>query len=262
MMRKALIVFVTLAAFTVPAVSFAPRAEAITCPSGSVAWNSAKDDNGNNVFQNAENFGTGADTCFTPAAHAGMTLAQATPVHSANPSSYPNDDYGCGSSACTYGWTSELWSNAAPTVTGSADTTGMQNGTLAGLLTDSVFTAVGGTHQGFTAEVEVVSWTSVPYPRLGFCASESCGAVPVTIGAVTWWRSERDNTGWPRWIYVGDTMSQSVDLNLAEFYNEANDTGYMGGLGNLLLNRVAFGFELWQGGTGLHISSESLTSLP
>jgi hypothetical protein len=245
-------------------VAAAPQALAVTCPTGSVTWNTENDVNGNQIAQNADNFGTGADTCFTTGTNGEFTITQADPAFTSLPTSYPDNGYGCGASYCTTRWVSELWSTPAIQLTGSTNTTNMAPGTNAALLVDDIFTVAGGAGQPTAAEVEIVSWAAPSYSALGYCASTACGATPVTIHSETWWRSERKATnGWPVWYYVRATMKERVQkLGIGTFLTNANCTGFSGGLGNLRWNQVAFGDELWANGLGIQMVSTSATGIP
>src|ERR1700733_10278920 len=92
--RQTIRVMAPLCSAVVLIASFAimaPASAAVTCPTGSVTWNTENDVNGNQIIQNGDNYGTGADTCFTYGADGAMTLTQADLTYNSSPTSYPND---------------------------------------------------------------------------------------------------------------------------------------------------------------------------
>jgi hypothetical protein len=254
-------------------VATARPAAAVTCPSGSTTWNVEQDANSNWIAQNADNFGTGADTCFNADTYGGMDITQADLTGQTNPTSYPNDGWGCSASYCTSGWASELWSTPTMKVTGTLDTSGVDTGSKFDLLVDSLFSTSTTYGYDIAAEVEVVTYADPGYSQLGFCTATSCGATSETIGSNTWWLSYKSVYGsgcsctWDDYVFVRGTMTKSLsNLNLATFYSTANtyaSGGHGGGLGTLYLSTAEFGSELWKDGYSLFIDpSVAATNVP
>jgi hypothetical protein len=240
---------------------------AVSCPTGSVTWHTEDDANGFQFNANADNYGSGSDTCFTYGTDGQLTLTQTYGTSTTNPTSYPNDGYGCGVSECSYGWASELWSTPTMTLTGSMSNSGVASGSKYDDLVDSLFTTSTGDFSTINAEVEVVTYAAPSYSGLGFCTSTTCGATSVTVGGNSYWLTEKtagtSPTTWPDYIFVANTMTQSISsLPLATFYSDANSSGLGSGLGTLNLGFVGYGNELWKSGTGLEINSVLATNRP
>lgn len=251
-------------------VATAPQAAAaVTCPTGSLTFNTEPDANGNQIVQNADNFGGGSDTCFTFAAggHGQATITQADPANHVNPTSYPNDGYGCSLSYCSTGWASQLWSTPTMTISGAIDSTGVATGSKYDLLIDSLFTTSTGTFSNPTAEVEIVTMAAPSYTGLGFCAATTCGAKAETIDGSTWWLKYKvASAGWDDYVFVRGTMSGSFSgLTLHDFYTAANTFaagGHGAGLGTLNLGTAEMGTEFWENGLGMKLSDVSATNVP
>jgi hypothetical protein len=246
-------------------LTWAAPALAFSCPTGSVTWHTEDDANGHQFNANADNYGSGSDTCFTYGTDGQLTLTQTYATSTVNPTSYPNDGYGCGSSDCSYGWTSELWSTPTMTISGSMSNSNVVANSKYDDLVDSLFTTGTGYFTTPSAEVEIVTYSAPSYTGLGFCASTTCGAS--SVGGVKYWLSEKTaksgTSSWSDYLFVANTMTQSVSsLPLATFYSDANSSGLGSGLGTLDLGFVGYGNELWQNGTGLSINSVSATNLP
>jgi hypothetical protein len=234
---------------------------AVSCPSGSTTFDTEPDANGNQLVQNADNFGTGADTCFTHTSSGGMALTQTEQTKSGPPTSYPDNSYGCSGSYCSTRWISPLWSSTTMQVTGSINTTTMEANTTADMLVDSIFSATGGSGKATAAEIEILTWANPGYSSIGICAAASCGATLVTINGTSWWRSFQASN-WPKWDYARATMTKSVtSLPLQNFYTNANAAN-PSHLGTDVLNQAAIGDELWQNGTGLKLVSTSAINVP
>jgi hypothetical protein len=246
---------------------WATPALAFTCPTGSTTFHTGYDANKFQYNANADNFGSGSDTCFTDGTDGQMTLTQTYGTSTINPTSYPDDGYGCGSSDCSYGWTSKLWSTPTMTLSGSMSNSGVASGSKYDDLVDSTFTTGTGDFSLPSAEVEIVTYAAPSYTGLGFCAATSCGATSVSIAGNSYWRSEKTassgSTTWSDYLYVANTMTQSISsLPLATFYSNANGSGLGSGLGILNLGFVGYGNELWESGTGLEINSVLATNMP
>jgi hypothetical protein len=240
---------------------------ALSCPAASVTWHTADDTNGYQFNANADNYSSGSDTCFSDAANGQMTLTQTYQTSSVDPTSYPNDGYGCGSSDCSSGWTSKVWSTPTMKLTGSMSNAKVEGSSKYDDLVDSLFTTSTGDFSTPSAELEIVTYAAPSYSGLGFCASASCGAKSKTIGGTSYWFYEKTATSgsksWSDYYFVAKTMAQSVNsLPLATFYSDANSSGLGSGFGTLNLGFVGYGNELWYGSTGLQINSVLASNMP
>jgi hypothetical protein len=248
-------------------LSWASPALALSCPAGSVTWHTEDDANGFQFNANADNYGSGSDTCFTYGVDGQMALTQTYATSNINPTSYSNDGYGCGSSDCSYGWASELWSTPTMKISGSMTNSGVVANSKYDDLVDSLFTTGTGYFSTPSAEVEVVTYAAPSYTGLGFCASTTCGATSITVGSVNYWLTEKTaksgTSSWADYLFVANKMTQSVSsLPLAKFYSAANSSSLGSSLGALKLGFVGYGNELWQNGTGLKINSVLATNMP
>jgi len=61
------------------------------------------------------------------------------------------------------------------------------------------------------------------------------------------------NVGWNVISYVRQQTTNSLDINVAEFTNDAVARGHV--QATWYLTSVQFGFEPWQGGPGLAVNS-------
>jgi hypothetical protein len=248
----------------VAAVAVASPALAVTCPGGSVAWYTESDGSGNGIAMNADDFGTGSDTCFTYGAGGQMTVTQASATKTTDPTSYPNDSWGCGTSYCTPGWTSEPWWTPTFQISGSLNTSGVASGSIYDLLTDVFLTSTTRSFSSPNVEIEIVADGYPSYSAIGDCVSTSCGATVVWVAGTSWWLSERTAPGgWPDYFFVRSRMTTSVrNLPIQSFLEEASSSGVGPGLGSYDLGYVGFGTEFWDNGLGMAITSVRSANLP
>jgi hypothetical protein len=263
---RAVIVAASLVAGTAGAATVAttvPRL-AVTCPGGSVTWHTESDGSGNGIAMNADDFGAGSDTCFTYGTSGRMTVTQASATKTKDPRSYPNDSWGCGTSYCTPGWTSELWWRPDVEITGSLNTSGVASGSIYDLLTDVFLTSSTQYFSSPNVEIEVVTDGYPSYSAIGDCASTRCGATEVWVAGTSWWLSEHTASGgWPDYFFVRNTMATSVsNLPINSFLERASSSGIGPGLRSFDLGYVGFGTEFWDNGLGMAIRSVSSAKLP
>jgi len=239
-------------------------ASATTCPGGSGVWYTSTDSTGNQITENADNYGSGAETCISRGVGGALTVTQANPARTLSPTSYPNDGYGCGQSYCTAGWTSELWLASSMTVSGSINTSGVASGSKYDLLVDSFFTTSTRYYNSPNLEIEIVLDAAPSYTGLGECVTTWCGAEEVTIGGTQWWMSERTaNEGWPDYFFVRNTTTTWFSsLPLQTFYEDASISGLGPGLGTYNLGYVGWGTEFWANGLGVQFGPAGSTDIP
>ena len=230
-------------------------ATAGAAPAGTVIcdqYGSTASPNGQYIIQN-NRWGTSAEQCITVTAN-GFTLSTSNanvPTNGA-PASYPSIYWGCHYGNCTPGFSpiqasSSAFGGISTSVGMSFPGSGQWDAAY-----DIWFDPTPRTN-GQNTGAEVMVWAN----HLGAPQPVGSKVGTVTLAGGTWdvWEG---NIGWNVISYVRTAGTGSLNFPVSTFFNDAVARGYA--QTSWYLTSIQAGFEPWTNGTGLAVTSFSVTT--